>query len=295
MDCRYDTDTLFIELQQSKGPPVMRFVVTSAIVLCLQTSAVLANSGSLIERYYDALKMDEVFQLLQDEGVEGAVEIAQDDEAITLSPAWTSRARQIYSIEKMDAAFRLGLAEATDLSNSEEAIAFFETELGQRIVDIELAARTALSDDAAEEAAVEMAETLREADPDRVALYERFIEANNLVDSNVMGALNANLAFYRGLGTNELFGGLDEGSMLSQVYTQEPEIRSGMEEWTMNFSVLAYSLLSEEEMSDYIAMSEAPSGQQLNSALFAGFDQVFEMHSFELGRAMAEFMAGDDT
>lgn len=273
----------------------MRFVIASVTVLSLQASAAFANAGALIDRYYDALKMEQVFKILQDEGIEGAIEIAREDEAITLSPAWTSRARQIYSIEKMDAAFRIGLAAATDLGNSEEAIAFFETELGQRIVDIELAARTALADDAAEQAAAQTVEAVREIDPDRIALYEQFIEANNLVDSNVMGALNANLAFYRGLGTNEMFGGLDESAMLSQVYTQEPEIRSGMEEWTMSFSVLAYSLLTMEEMSDYIAISEAPSGQQLNSALFAGFDQVFEMHSFELGRAMAEFMAGDDT
>lgn len=273
----------------------MRFLATGVAVLCLQTSAVFANPGALIDRYYEALKMEEVFKILQDEGVQGAIEIAQEDEAITMSPAWTSRARQIYSIEKMDAAFRMGLSAATDLEGSEDAIAFFESDLGQRIVDIELAARTALADDATEAAAAENVVALRETDPDRIALYEQFIEANNLVDSNVMGALNANLAFYRGLGTNELFGALDESSMLNQVYTQEPEIRDEMEDWTMNFSALAYSLLSMDEMKDYVAISEEPSGQQLNTALFAGFDQVFEMHSFELGRAMAEFMAGDDT
>jgi len=273
----------------------MRHLIVGAALLSLHSTAVFANEQALIDRYYAALKMPEVFQILLDEGVQSAIEIAEEDEGITLSPAWTSRARQIYAIDKMDAAFRMGLNAATDLGKSEEAIAFFESDLGQRIVDIELAARTALSDDAAEEAAAEAVKSLRESDPDRIGLYEDFIEANNLVDSNVMGALNANLAFYRGLGTNALFGGLDEGAMLSQVYTQEPEIRSGMEEWTMSFSALAYSLLTKEEMSDYIAISEAPSGQQLNSALFAGFDEVFEMHSFELGRAMAEFMAGDDT
>ncbi len=273
----------------------MRFLVASVTVLCLQSTAVFANAGALIDRYYEALKMEEVFKILQEEGVQGAIEIAQEDEAITLSPAWRSRAERIYSIDKMDAAFRIGLNTATKLEGSEDAIAFFESELGQRIVDIELAARTALADDAAEEAAAESVEMLRETDPTRIALYEQFISINNLVDSNVMGALNANLAFYRGLGTSELFGALDESSMLNQVYTQEPEIRSEMENWTMNFSVLAYSLLSMEEMEDYVAISQEPAGQQLNTALFAGFDQVFEMHSYELGRAMAEFMAGDDT
>ena len=83
--------------------------------------------------------------------------------------------------------------------------------------------------------------------------------------------------------------------MLRQVYQQEPEIRADMEDWTMNFSVLAYGLLSTEEMQSYLDMSRTSEGQTLNAALFAGFDRVFEMHSFELGRAMSEFMAGDDT
>jgi hypothetical protein len=63
----------------------------------------------------------------------------------------------------------------------------------------------------------------------------------------------------------------------------------------MNFSVLAYGLLSEEEMQSYIDASDTRAGQILNTALFAGFDKVFELHSFELGRALAEFMVGDDT
>ncbi|MCY4335697.1 MAG: hypothetical protein OXC60_13650 [Litoreibacter sp.] len=128
-----------------------------------------------------------------------------------------------------------------------------------------------------------------------VEAYQEFIDINGFVDNNLAGALNSNLAFYRGLASNPEFRTMDESTMFEQVYQQAEQIRKDMVDWTMNFSVLAYSVLSLEEMQDYIDSSASEAGQVLNSALFAGFDQVFEYHSYELGRAMAEFMAGDET
>ena len=269
-------------------------IATPLMALAMSLTA-FADESALVERYMTALKLDEVFDILRDEGVTSAEEIAREDEAITASPAWSSRVDRIYAIDKMEAIFRQGLSTTESFDLSEEALAFFESELGQRIVDIEISARKALSDEDVEDQARDMARALSEEDPRRKKLYDRFIEVNNLVESNLMGALNSNLAFYQGLGTSPLFGNLDEQSMLSRVYGEAEEIRADMVDWTMNFSVLAYGLLTEEEMETYLESAETPAGQILNRALFAGFDQVFELHSFELGRAMAEFMVGDDT
>ena len=127
-------------------------------------------------------------------------------------------------------------------------------------------------------------------------MYLEFIKVNDLVDSNVAGALNSNLAFYRGMATNESYAeGLTEGFILTTVWEQEPEIRAEMEEWTMSFSTLAYGDLTPAEMQSYIDISKTDAGQRLNAVLFAGFDEMFEEQSFELGRASAEFMLGEDT
>ena len=121
-------------------------------------------------------------------------------------------------------------------------------------------------------------------------------DINELVDSNVSGALNSNLAFYRGMATSEQFSDtLSESFMLTTVWGQEPEIREETESWTMNFSTLAYAELSDAEMQQYIDVSASEAGQKLNAALFAGFDKVFETQSFDLGRATAEFSIGEDT
>ncbi|WP_298357685.1 hypothetical protein [uncultured Litoreibacter sp.] len=273
----------------------MRFAAALASCFVLSVSPVAASDNDLIDRYFNALNMPEVFEILREEGIESALEIAERDEGISVSPAWTSRVSAIYAVDKMDAAFRLGMGEVSNLEASTEALEFFESELGRRIVAIELDARRALGEDGIEDAMRDRAEAMLEEQPERIQKYADFIRVNDLVDSNVMGALNANLAFYQGLGTNPLFSGMDEQSMLARVYGQEAEIREDMVDWTMNFSVLAYSILLDEELDAYIDASDSRPGQVLNTALFAGFDQVFELQSFELGRAMAEFMEGDDT
>lgn len=271
-----------------------RLFATVVMIFC--ASAAFADArNALVDRYFDLFKMTEVFDILKQEGISASMEAATEDDAISVSPAWRARLEQIYAIDKMDAIFRAAVRDA-EISGSSDALDFFNSELGQRIVDVELEARRALMEDGVEEAMLDQVEHMETSEADRLALYREFVTANGLIENNVMGALNSNLAFYRGLATGEAYADtMSESFMLTTVWEQEPEIRADMEEWTMSFSVLAYAPLSDEEMQAYIDISETQSGQRLNSVLFQGFDALFEMQSFELGRAMAEFMVGEDT
>ena len=68
-----------------------------------------------------------------------------------------------------------------------------------------------------------------------------FIETNNLIETNVAGALNTNYAFYMGLMDGQAFGGaLTEEQVLSDVWSQEAEIRSNTTEWLYAFLWMAY-------------------------------------------------------
>lgn len=269
------------------------FSVTFGLTSALAMTAAQANP--LIDRYFKALHMDEVFEILRDEGVVAGQEMTEDGQ-INASPAWTARLNQIYAIDKMDAVFRHALESTDGFESSEDAIAFFESDLGGRVARLELDARVALAVDGMEEQMLDRVKDMRSEEPDRIGMYEEFIEVNDLIESNVMGALNANLSFYQGMASNPAFGeGMSEDFMLTTVWAQEDDIRKDMKDWTISFSALAYSVLSDAEMQDYIDISATPAGQKLNAALFAGFDKVFEVQSFELGRATAEFSAGDDT
>lgn len=273
----------------------MRLLTTSFTALMISASALSAQSATIIERYFTALDMDTVFEVLREEGVDAGQDMSGSD-GDSPSPAWTARLEKIYDAEKAKRAFIKGMKTIDGIEASEAALAFFETDLGTRIVQIEINARKVLHADGGEEAAAANVAKIRKEYPALYLMYKDFINVNELVESNVAGALNSNLAFYRGMATSESYAeGLSESFILNTVWEQEPEIRKEMEDWTINFSSVAYSALTKSELQRYIDISKTPAGQRLNTVLFAGFDQMFEEQSYELGRATAEFMVGEDT
>ena len=118
---------------------------------------------------------------------------------------------------------------------------------------------------------------------------------NNLVETNVAGALNTNLAFYYGLLDGGAFGGaLTEDQILADVWSQEQEIRENTSEWIYSFLFMAYQPLEDEDLEAYIAFSETEAGEDLNRAMFASFDRLFEGISRSLGRAAANEMTAEE-
>lgn len=210
---------------------------------------------------------------------------------------WQAVVGLIYDASQMrqrfDAAFQAELA--NDAAAIPAMQAFFGSPLGQRILDLELAARRALMDDAASHAAAVTVERMIATQDPRMTALRRFADTNDLIEQNVAGALNSNLAFYRGMAENGGFGqGMTEDQMLADVWAQEDTLRSDTSDWLFSYLVLAYQPLSDHEMAAYQAFSETPAGQQLNAAVFAAFDVVFTGISRDLGRAAAGQMQGKD-
>jgi len=126
-------------------------------------------------------------------------------------------------------------------------------------------------------------------------MVEQFVDANDLVETNVVGAMNANFAFYLGL----LDGGafpqeLTVDQILADVWSQEDDIRKNTYEWVYSYLLLAYQPLSDADLQTYIAFSESDEGQAMNTALFAAFDEMYEGISRALGLASSEYMSGQD-
>lgn len=175
------------------------------------------------------------------------------------------------------------------------AIAYFDTEPGRRIVRLEIAAREALLDDEVEQGA-EAAHAAQLAEGSaRPALIERLIAASDLIEQNVAGALNSNMAFYEGVeagGAPELL--LPEGGVTADLWSQEPAIRQETIRWLNTYMTLAYEGLTDKELEGYIEFSLSAAGQDLNRALFAAFDSTFDRISRELGQAAAQILKGQD-
>lgn len=245
----------------------------------------------------DALQIGEVVMVLRDEGMVNGDALAADLPGGPQDPQWKLALNRIYDVDAMNRAFATAIAAelADDAETVAAATAFFTTPLGEKALRLEVDARRALADPAVETAARAAYQALDKDNPGRRALIDRFVVVNDLIESNVMGSLNSNLAFFRGLGAEggETFG-MSEADMLAEVWKGEPKAREETVGWLFPFLTLAYQPLSDAELQAYIDFSETPAGKKVNAAMFAAFDQMFNTISEDLGRTVARQMKGQD-
>ncbi|MBT0956761.1 DUF2059 domain-containing protein [Alphaproteobacteria bacterium KMM 3653] len=242
-----------------------------------------------------AMGMEELYQIMREEGVDYASTIETDMFPGRGGEGWIKVVDGIYDTDRMHDLVLDAFAAETGEADLSELQAFFDTELGKRIVTLEISARRALLDEAVEDMSKEALAMMRDdADP-RLEVLRGFVEANDLVETNVTGALNSNFAFYQGLKNGGAFGSeLTEDDMLRDVWEQEPTIREETEEWVYSYLALAYQPLKDEEIAAYVDLSEKEIGETLNRALFAAFDVLFVTISRDLGEGAAQFMIGED-
>jgi hypothetical protein len=269
--------------------------IASFLVLAQVVSMPLAAQP--VQELSRLLRIDDLMLVMREEGLSYGADLEAELFPGAGGVRWQQAVADIYDpaamLQRFDAVF--GPEMAADPAALDASLAFFASERGQRIVGLELAARQALLDEAVEEAARAQVQDLRRADSPRLDAITRLAEANDLIELNVTGALNANLAFYRGMVDGGAFeGGLTESEILADVWSQETEVRRETEEWLFGFLTLAYQPLPEDDLRAYVGFSESPPGQALNAAFFAGFEAVFDVISRDLGLAAAQMMSGRD-
>lgn len=265
-----------------------RHVLAAAV-----TMAATPAFAEPVDDLMQALAVDRVVAVMRDEGLSYADELAGTMLPSGADADWRETAERIYDAERMEEAVRAGFAESLGETDLQPLIDFFESDLGSRVVDLEIEAREAMVDPAVEEAAREEYRAIAGSDAPRLGQIEAFVEANDLVEQNVTGALNASLAFYRGLGEG---GALDipEDEMLADVWAQEPGTREDTTEWLHAYLLMAYEPLSEDELGRYVDLSRSEAGAALNRALFAGFNDMYNEISYAMGLAAARQMAETD-
>ncbi|MDG4648816.1 hypothetical protein P6F26_10210 [Roseibacterium sp. SDUM158017] len=256
----------------------------------------LSERAPHVEEMLEALHLYEVLAIMASEGIEAARTLEADMFPGEGGAAWSAEAHRIHGEDRMTGLFEDAFPlDALSEEEVAQVTAFFTAEPGARIADAEVEARRAFLDPRAEDMAnAAFRAAIAEGDP-RIELLTGFIEANDLVERNVAGALNSNFAFYRGLADGGAFEvEIPEDLMLSEVWAQEPQLRRDTIEWLYSFQLSAYDDLSDSDLEAYVAFSGTEAGQALNAALFAAFDTMFEQLSHELGDAAAGFIAGED-
>ncbi|MBL9059315.1 MAG: hypothetical protein JNK88_04740 [Mangrovicoccus sp.] len=277
----------------------MRVIAALAIVLSTLLPALpaAAQTARGSDAILAAMQTEALLAVLQDEAVRAGEDLAE-----TMMPGrpvagWSQTVERINAPSRTGPILGRSFAEALESRHAGAILDYLEAPLGRRIVGLELSAREALRDPSVQDAVLaDYDEMRREGDP-RADQIDAFIKVNDLIDANVVGALNANAAFLKGMGaaaSDDAADRLSEADILTQVWQQEPELRAETEDWVRAFVALAYQPLSDAELADYLAFTGTPAGQAMNRALFAAFDTLFVATSYQTGEALGRWIGSED-
>ena len=256
----------------------------------LAATPVIANDADAL---FEALGMPEIIEIMRAEGLDYGAQIGTDLFPTRVNAAWSATVETIYNPEIMQARVRADFVSSLEGDDVAGMLDFFTSDPGRTFAGLEVSARRALLDDAVQEASDEMAAMAVKDNTERFQLLDRFVQTNDLIETNVVGALNSNYEFYMGLMAGGAFDdALTEEQILSDVWDQEADIRANTAEWVYSFLMLAYDPASDSDIETYIAFSESEAGKQLNTTLFDAFDDLFDDISYTLGLEAARMMAG---
>ncbi|MEM8580930.1 MAG: DUF2059 domain-containing protein [Pseudomonadota bacterium] len=241
----------------------------------------------------DALRIEETVTIMRREGLDYAGVLGDDMLGGAAGTGWADVVSRIYDPDKMTTVITDTLESALSDEDVGQVASFFTSDTGREIITLELAAREAMVDEDTEQAATEAFEAAREADSWQYQQIVALIEDSDLIEFNVMGALNSNFAFYRGLSDGNALE-MSEAEMLAEVAAQQDEIRSESEAWLSAYMLMAYQSLSEEQLDEYAAIYRSAQGRIVNAAIFQAYDKMYEELSYLLGRAVADQMRGED-
>ena len=270
-------------------------ILTALIFYVVTSITVSAQSTVPADVLFRALGFPEIIKIMRQEGVEYGASMEQDLFLREGGPRWQAIVSDIYDVDWMSEIVRNRLAGDLATADLAPMIDFFTSDLGQRIVRLEISARAAFLEDGVEAAANETYLALQTDAKARVRLLDAFVDASDLVESNVVGAMNSNYAFYTGLADGGGFdGALTQDQILTDVWSEEDAIRTDTRLWVYSYLALAYQPLSDDDLRAYTAYFETSGGRALNQAIFNSFDEMFVAISTRLGRGAAQFLAGED-
>ena len=269
----------------------MRIVHAAAIAITSFPLPALAQDARF-DALYDALGLPEVVEIMREEGFDYGGSLAETMLPGGGDPRWPAVLEQIYDTQMMNEELQGAMAEVLSGDDIDAILDFYTSDLGEKIVGLEVSARRALLEPEIEEASKEAATLQRLDETPRAALATEFIVANDLIESNVVGSLNSSYAFYMGLiDGGAMPAGVTAETAIEDIWAQEPEVRNDTTDWVYSFVLLAYQPLTDDELQQLIAFSRTDAGEELTDALFLAFDGLFEDISRGLGLGLARFMA----
>lgn len=262
-------------------------IITQIFLIFFLTVPVQAIEKTEVNRLVQVLNLKDLFQELQNEGVTAGIEMLKEEGQ--QSQEWVSKLNEIYSSDSMQEFFRNELLKLNIFEDVENAIDFYETTFGKKLIKNELTTRRILKSELGKAEAKKIFNQLKYFKPNRLKVYQKIIEENHYIEDNVSSSMNSNLAFYQGysLSLPSDKQRLLEAEIISKIWANEIETRKRMTEWVMSFTSYNYQDLTNNELNNLLDFSKSLPSKRLNNTVNYILDKAFEDQSYRLGQAFA--------
>ena len=262
-------------------------IITQIFLIFFLTLPVQAIEKTQVDRLVQVLNLKDLFQELQNEGVTAGIEMLKEEGQ--QSQEWVSKLNEIYSSDSMQEFFRNELLKLNIFEDVENAIDFYETTFGKKLIKNELTTRRILKSELGKAEAKKIFNQLKYFKPNRLKVYQKIIEENHYIEDNVSSSMNSNLAFYQGysLSLPSDKQRLLEAEIISKIWANEIETRKRMTEWVMSFTSYNYKDLTNNELNNLLDFSKSLPSKRLNNTINYILDKAFEDQSYRLGQAFA--------
>lgn len=264
--------------------------VAAAVIWAMPAQA---EDRAELDVLLQALRVGDTVEIMREEGLAYSQSLARDMMPEADPARWQATVERIYDTGKMRNLVEERMAQGLEGVDLAPLNAFFTSELGAEVVELELSAREAFLDPEVEDAAKEQYEKLDREGALIVDQIDTLIADSDLIEHNVMGILNSNLMLYRGLADGGAYD-LSEEDMLLDVWSQEEGVREDSAAWIGAYLLTAYQPLEDNEVQEYIDLWRSDEGQALNRALFSTFDRMYEELSYLVGQAVAQHMRSQE-
>ena len=270
-----------------------RIGVALSMVVSISVGAATASDQSQrsdtqrFEELWTLLGMTEMVSILHDEGLSMALASDMDLLGHEGGPRWKGALQAIYDEATLHGELHTQFEQHLAPDQVAALCKFYENTDMQEIIQHEIAARRAFLDLEFEQLARDrwlQGDTSDNLDD----TIRHDVDLNDLIELNVMGALNSNYVFLNTLNQTltDVTGQMSAQDILSHVWSQEVDIRTDTTEWIFAYLHTAYAPIDHTALERYVAFSATPTGQALNQALFTAFDAVYLRLSGDLGRVV---------
>jgi hypothetical protein len=267
----------------------MRHLAFAFVTLFWATSAVAQAQVSIA---MDRLGIADMIAVMRVEGIAYADTLNDEMLDGQGGALWDEQVRSIYAVDPISETVRARLATLSD-TDLRAANVFFGSDVGRKVIALDLAARRAMLDETLEEIVRAAYVQAVEEDAPALSQMQRLVESSDMIERNVTITLTSSYRMYKGLVDGGAYD-MSDDEILAEVWTQEDDVRADTTEWLMGYLMLSYQPLDAADLEVYLTFSESTAGRALNAAYFDGFGIVYTDISYALGRAVALNMIGDE-